>query len=246
MQGNLPLALLSASLLTTSLPAAAVDLVYEGTITSESGGLGLAGQTLRLTLSYDPSVTGTASGSATLYAGFTTAMTVTIGPHTWTWNGITDTDFLFLHNNDVITFASGAEDRFNLFAGDFSGPVLVNGSGNGIVESSSYSLNTVLSDNIPGGNPDGLTSDTVLPDPAPDPAQFSNAAQPLLNVIEFAWTEGDLELGTRYSVSATGLTVVTTAPAPAQVPIPVGAMLVGGVLCSAIARRPARLRTQSR
>lgn len=240
MKRIFPLALIGAGMLTGSLPAAAVDLVYEGTITNEFGGLGLTGQTLRVTLSYNPAVTGSPSGSSTLYSGFTTALTVTIGTNTWTWNGAADSDFLFLNNNDLITFSSGLEDRFNLFAGDFSGPVLVNGSGNGVVEPFSYSLNVILTDNVPTGNPDGLATDTALPDPAPDPALFSNAAQPELNVIEFSWNEGDLELGTRYSVSATGLSAVTPEVEATPVPVPAPALIAIGALCAGIAGRRQR------
>jgi hypothetical protein len=104
----LPGLLVSAMALGASVPALAVEPTSEGTIASEERGLGLAGQTLRLTLSYDPAVVGTTSGNSTLYSGFSIALRVTIGANSGTWNGVADSAFLPLSNNDIITFACGA------------------------------------------------------------------------------------------------------------------------------------------
>lgn len=211
-------AVLVASLfLTAGVRAATVSASYTGIIAADSG-LGLLGQSLRADFSYDDAVAGTASGSGSFYQGFLDSLVVSIAGHSWTFNAGSGLDFLYLNDDDVITFANGVEDRVTLFADGFSGPDL----GTGTVNPSSFSFSLFLSDNEPFGSPDGLSADNVLPASAPVPELFSLSPAGDANNMSFSWFVGDPEFGGDFYLISTNS--VTT------VPLPAGFWLLGSAL----------------
>lgn len=190
-----------------STRAVEVSGSYQGVIDSDSG-IGLIGQTMRFDFIYEDSVAGTASGSGFRFQSFLVSATVTIGTDVWTYNG--GASNVFLNNDDVIVFSIGTEDRVNFSSSDYTGPDL----GLGATNSSSRTFTVRLSDNVPSGAPDGLTDDTVLPNPAPDPALFQ-VSPFATKSLSFTWIVGDPETGTFYNVSTADVTA-----ASAAVPIP--------------------------
>lgn len=139
----LALALLAVAGLGQPTLAAPVSASYQGIIQSDSG-LGLLGQVLRVDFSYDASISGSPSGSATFYADFIESMTVRIGAHQWNWQPGGSAS-MFLNNDDVITFLIGTEDRIYLEAAGFSGPDIAPEPAG----AESYRLSLFLSDNEP-------------------------------------------------------------------------------------------------
>jgi hypothetical protein len=204
-------ALLAAALfLTADARAATVTGSYAGVIASDSG-LGLLGQTLRVDFSYDDSVAGSPSGAAFSYQDFLESLVVSVGANSWTFDGVDGFDFLFLYDDDVITFANGVEDRVSLSADVFTGPDL----GTGTVNPSSYSFSLFLSDNVPFGSPDGLSAADMLPASAPVPELFSHNPGESANSMSFSWFDGDPEMGGDFFLIATNS--VTTVPEPAAI-----------------------------
>lgn len=204
-------ALLAAALfLTAGARAATVTSSYAGLIAEDSG-LGLLGQTLRVDFSYDDSVAGSASGAAFLYQDFLASLVVGIGENSWTFDVVDGFEFLFLDDDDVITFANGVEDRVSLPADVFNGPDL----GTGAVNPASFSFSLFLSDNVPFGGPDGLGADDVLPASAPVPELFSLDPGESANSMSFSWFVGDPELGGDFFLIETDS--VTTVPEPAAI-----------------------------
>lgn len=203
--------LLGASLLlsATGIQAAVVNASYQGTISVDSG-LGLVGQTMQADISYDDAIAGSPSGSATFYQDFVLSLIVTVGANTWIYDAVDGFDSVFLYNDDVLVFVTGLEDRVSMGADNFSGPDL--GTGSVFPFTFSFSLN--LQDNVPGGAPDGLASDTALPGTAPVPELFSLSPEASNNFMRFGWTAGDPEIGTPHFFRTSN---VATVPAPASV-----------------------------
>jgi hypothetical protein len=192
--------------------AADVTGIYEGTITSDSG-LGFTGQTLRVEITYDDSTTGVTSTSSTAYTGLVTAARVSVGSHTWDYDGNGNSS-VRLYNDRVIVFSIGTEDRVSFFnAGPFTGPDLGTGT---IVSGPSFRM--TLSDNQPNGAPDGLTVATSLPSDPFDPALFQDTSN-LNNVLLFTWTVDDIELGDIYTLRVEDFSLVTETESVA-VPLP--------------------------
>lgn len=219
----LALALSMTLLGATTIQASPVSGSYEGVISSDSG-IGLTGQTMRFDFTYDDSVAGTPSGSAFLYQSFLSSATVTIGTNVWTYNG--GSSFMFLNNDDVIVFSIGTEDRVNFSSADYTGPDL----GLGTTNSNSRNFTVRLSDNVPTGAPDGLTEDSVLPNPVPDPALFQTS--PSANTsLSFSWTVGDPETGTFYTVTTSDVVVSST---PVPIPGPVAPVLLLTMLVASL------------
>ena len=79
---------------------------------------------------------------------------------------------------------------------------------------SSRSFSVFLSDNVPTGAPDGLSDDSVLPNPAPDPALFQTSPSATTG-LSFSWVVGDPETGTFYNVTTSDVVAATN-----DVPIP--------------------------
>ena len=216
-------ALVASLLLTSGARAATVTGSYEGLITADSG-LGLLGQTLRVDFSYDDSVAGTASGSSFLYENFLESLVVVIGANAWTYDVVNGGEFLFLNDDDVISFVIGVEDRINLFADFFSGPDL----GTGPVNPASFSFSLFLSDNVPDGSPDGLGADDVLPSSAPVPELFSRSPDGDANTMSFSWSVGNPEVGGEFFVISTS--DVVTVPEPAALGLVATSLLVLSLL----------------
>lgn len=207
---SLAAVLVGSLLLTAGARAATVTGSYSGVIAADSG-LGLLGQTMRVDFSYDDAVAGSSSGAAFLYQDFLESLVVSIGSNSWTFDVVNGFEFLFLNNDDVITFANGVEDRVNLFADVFSGPDL----GTGPVDPATFAFSLLLSDNVPAGSPDGLDADNVLPASAPVPELFTLSPAGDANNMRFSWFVGDPEMGGDFFLIVTDS--VTTVPLPAGV-----------------------------
>lgn len=206
-----------------SARAAQVSASYAGVIDSDSG-IGLIGQTMRFDFTYEDSITGTPSGSGFVYSGSLVSATVTIGANVWTYNG--GFENVRLNDDDVIVFSIGVEDRVSFSSSDYTGPDL----GLGATNSNSRSFTVRLSDNVPGGAPDGLSADAQLPNPAPDPALFQTAPTASQN-LSFSWTVGDPETGTFYNVSTSDVTIPA---APVPIPKSLAPLLVSALLLAAL------------
>lgn len=210
--------------------AGEVTGVYEGTVTGDSG-LGLNGQTMRVEITYEDTTAGSPSGNQTFYIGLVTSATVTIGTNVWTYDG-SGSSSLFLSDNDVITFANGAEDRVSNFgASDFTGPDLGTGP---IVFGPSLSI--TLSDLLPTGTPDAVDDDTVLPSEPFDPALFDDTGS-ISNSMRFSWGVG--EFGETFvAIQVDGFSAVEAGSAPARLPLP---WFAHAVLLAALAATGRRL-----
>ncbi len=209
----------------SSLQAAEVTGVYEGTIVTQSGpiDLGFVGQTMQVEVTYEDSTTGTTGSSSTVFTGLVTSAKVTIAGNIWNYDG-TGFSRLRLNDDDVIVFAVGTEDRLNLSVSSFTGPDLGTGT---IVSGPSLTMN--LSDVIPNMAPDGITSETVLPATPFDPGLFNNSpsSSGIENSFDFEWTVNDIEVGDLYRIEVEDFSIASVAtPASVNLPLPYWVSLV--------------------
>lgn len=213
--------LIAGLLLNQASHAALVTASYEGIIDSDSG-LGLIGEVMQVSLTYDDSIapsyswTGGNLNDSAMFDNFVTSMTVTIGSNSWNWNS-SGTSSIFLYNDALISYSIGTEDRVESLVSDFSGPELVAGA-------HSYSSNLFLSDN---NALDALTDGQNLPNPAPDADLFTRTEGNLLQFEFYTPNEFD-PWGNYYLIETAG--VSNTSP----VPVPAAAWLFGSGLLGLI------------
>ena len=220
--------------------AVPVTATFEGPVSQDSG-LGLIGQTMTLTLTYDDASAPSFGTNQKFYSGAVSSATVMVGTNRWTFNTDVGFDDLILTNDYVQSFAAGVEDSFQLFLGDFSGPDLGTATPGDPVDPSAFGLSLFLYDADPTGSPDALEAAEPLPNPPPDVADFSNPARTFGDrVMQFEWTVGDGEIGTRYVIETRFAEV--SASSPKAVPaLPFAAtVLLSGLLAGLARARPSR------
>lgn len=200
-----PTLLLAAALcLGTALPASAqsVAATYEGLVDEDSG-LGLVGETLRVSLVYDASVApdyAFANTRAAGFSGFLQSMTVTVGSLQWAWTPSGGGSFMSLED-DAPRFFSPPEDAVVMDAYGFEGT-------DPFAETSNHSLSMYLYDHT---NADGLADYATLPASPIDPAQFEDG-----QTLEFSFVVGpDPELGDIYRISSHAFGLAAPVPEPA-------------------------------
>lgn len=196
------LLMLAALSLGSALPATAqtVQATYAGLVDDDSG-LGLIGQTMRVSMVYDASVApdyAFANTRAAGFFGFLQSMSVSVGALQWTWQSSSGGSFLSLED-DAPRFFTPVEDVVVLDAYGFAGT-------DPSPDTFNHSLAIYLYDHT---NADGLADYATIPSQPIDPVRFEDG-----QVMEFSFTVGDPELGDIYRISTQAFGLAAPVPEP--------------------------------